>query len=66
MKFLYRKALDKVFSALGRNDELAVGFAHIGRELGEELVIGDAGGCREAGLGKTAGTDLGRRIGRRR
>ena len=66
MEFGDRQRRDEVRSHLGRDDELAIGLALVGRELGEELVVGDAGGRGETRLLENARTNLFRRGGRRR
>jgi hypothetical protein len=53
-----RQGFDEGRALLRRDDELAVGLAVIGRQLGQELVVGDAGRGGEAGLGEDAGADL--------
>ena len=57
------KPSTKAAPMLRRDDELAVGLALVRGELGEELVVGDAGRGGEAGLREDAGADL---LGRRR
>lgn len=43
---------------VGRHRELTIGLAVSRGELGEEFVVGDAGGGGQAGLLQDAGTDL--------
>ena len=59
-----RQRRDEVGSHLRRDDELAIRLALAGRELGEELVVGDAGRCGETGLLENAPANLFRRGGR--
>ena len=51
VKPLHRQRFDKARSHRGRDDEETVGLAMVGGELGEELVVGDAGRRRQLGLG---------------
>ena len=48
---LHRQRFDEARSHRGRDDELTVGLAMVGGELGEELVVGHAGRGRQPGLG---------------
>ena len=50
---------------LGRDDQLPVGLREIARDLGDELVRGDAGARGEPGLGTHRASDLVRDLGRR-
>ena len=66
VKLRDRQRCDEVRAHLGRDDKLAVRLAVAGRELGEELVVGDARRGREAGLLEDARANFlsGRRGGR--
>src|SRR5260370_24212316 len=49
-----------------RYDKLPIGFAMIGRELGEKLVVGNASGCGKSRLLEDARSNFRRRRGCRR
>jgi hypothetical protein len=55
------EALNEARPHRGRDDELSVRFAVVGGEFGEELVVGNARRCREAGFIQDARPDLGGR-----
>ena len=61
-----RQILDEGRSLLGRDHGLAVGLAMVGRQLGQKLVVGDAGGGGEAGALEDAGADLAGDVGGQR
>ena len=58
MEFSNRQVFDERRTRPGRDDEHAIGFALVGRQLGQEFVVGDARGCREPGLGADLRPDL--------
>ena len=59
-------ALDERRPHLGRDDVLAVRLAVVGGELRQKLVVGDAGGCVEAGHLLDLGADRERDVARQR
>ena len=61
VEFPDRQALDEARPHRGRDDELSVRFAMVGGEFGEELVVGNARRCREAGFTQDARPDFGGR-----
>jgi hypothetical protein len=58
VKFGYRQGCDEVRAHFGGDDELAVWLALAGRELCEELVVGDARRGRQASVLEDAGANL--------
>ncbi len=58
MEFADRQGLDEGRPHLRRDDEQSVGLAVIGGELGQELVVGDAGRSGEAGFGADRRADF--------
>jgi hypothetical protein len=58
MELADRQRLDERSAHLWRHDELAVGFAMVGGQLGEKLVVRNAGRRGQAGLVEDAGADF--------
>jgi hypothetical protein len=59
------QALDETRAHFRRDDEQPVRLAVVGSELGEKLVVGDSGRCRQLGFGADFSPDFFRDLRRR-
>ena len=66
VKLADRQSFDEGRAHPGRDDEQSIGLALVGSHLGQKLVIRDAGGRREPGLGADSRPNLFGDLGRRR